>query len=120
MPEPMKSRSAPARKLKVFQASVGFYDTVVAVPSQAAALRAWGTHQNLFKDGVARPAEDEAAIHAALAQPGIVLRRAIGTSDRFGLDPGLPKFPDLPRRRSKVEKTEAKEVPEPADRTALD
>ena len=30
------------RKLKVFQAQFGFYDTIVAAPSQAAALRACG------------------------------------------------------------------------------
>jgi hypothetical protein len=36
---------------KVFQAQFGFYDTVVAAPSQVAALRAWGIHQNLFAGG---------------------------------------------------------------------
>jgi len=42
-------RKLPAkRKLKVFQAQLGFYDTVVAVPGRAAALRAWGVHQDLF------------------------------------------------------------------------
>src|SRR3954464_10059196 len=56
---------AVGRKLKVFQASLGFYATVVAAPSQAAALRAWGIRQNLFGDGVARPAEDEKAVEVA-------------------------------------------------------
>ena len=60
---------APARKLKVFQAQLGFYDTVVAAPSQAAALRAWGVHQNLFADGLARITDEEHAVEAALAQP---------------------------------------------------
>src|SRR3954470_307773 len=97
-PEAEQARTkAVSRKLKVFQASVGFYDTVVAVPSQAAALRAWGTRQNLFKDGIARLAEDPKAVAAALAQPGIVLRRALGTNDPFSLDSGTPKIPDLPR-----------------------
>ena len=41
------------RKLKVFQAQFGFYDTIVAAPSQAAALRAWGVNQNLFASGEA-------------------------------------------------------------------
>ena len=104
---------AVSSKLKVFQASLGFYDTLVAVPSQAAALRAWGTHQNLFNDGIARPAEDRDAVAAALAQPGIVLRRALGTNDPFSLDPGTPKIPDLPRGRKRTPKTHA-------DRTALD
>lgn len=114
----MKRVNAAGRKLKVFEASVGFYDTVVAVPSQAAALRAWGTRQNLFKDGIARPTEDGKAVEAALARPGVVLRRALGTNDPFGLDPGVPKIPDLPRGRKR---TAAKEPrPEPVDRTALD
>ena len=30
------------RPLKVFRAHLGFYDTVVAVPSQKAAAEAWG------------------------------------------------------------------------------
>jgi hypothetical protein len=104
---------AVSRRLKVFRASLGFYDTIVAVPSQAAALRAWGTYQNLFKDGLARPAEDRQAEELALAQPGVVLRRALGTNDPFSLDPGTPKIPDLPRGRKRTPKKDA-------DRTALD
>src|SRR4051812_21470839 len=96
-----KPGGATGRKLKVFQASMGFYDTVVAAPSQAAALRAWGTRQNLFADGVARVSEDVRATEAALARPGVVLRRAVGTTDSFSLDPGLPTFPDLPPSRTK-------------------
>lgn len=42
------------KSLKVFQAQFDFYDVVVAAPSQAAALRAWGVHQKLFTDGMAR------------------------------------------------------------------
>jgi hypothetical protein len=49
---------APGRKLKVFQAQFGFHDSVVAAPSQTAALRAWGTRQNLFGEGQARLTED--------------------------------------------------------------
>ena len=64
------------RRLKVFQVHLGFYDTVVAAPSQAAALRAWGTHQNLFADGQARVTDDPQAIEAALAYPETPLKRA--------------------------------------------
>ena len=53
----------------MFQAQLGFYDSVVAVPSQPAALRAWGTHQNLFAQGQAWLATDQAAIKAALEHP---------------------------------------------------
>ena len=64
-------------KLKVFQAQFGFFDSVVAAPSQAAALQAWGIHQNLFASGEAKVIEDEAAVAAALAHPETPLRRAI-------------------------------------------
>jgi hypothetical protein len=90
---------APGRKLKVFQAQFGFYDTVVAAPSQAAALRAWGTRQNLFASGEAKITEDEAAIAAATAYPETPLRRAVGSTDPFTLEPtSLPKVPDAPKK----------------------
>ena len=79
-------------RLKVFQAQFGFYDSVVAAPSQAAALRAWGTHQNLFADGEAQVTTDEAAVEAAMAHPETPLRRAVGSNDGFALEPtGFPR-----------------------------
>lgn len=88
----------PTRKLKVFQAQFGFFDTVLAAPSQAAALRAWGTHRNLFATGDAKVATDEAAIAAALEDPGTLLRRAVGSNEPFALAPtSLPKIPDTPK-----------------------
>jgi len=81
---------------KVFQAQFGFFDTVLAAPSQAAALRAWGTHRNLFATGHAKLATDETAIAAALEDPGTLLRRAVGSNDPFSVEPtSLPKVPDL-------------------------
>src|SRR3954451_25034600 len=86
----------PPQKLKVFQAQFGFFDTVLAAPSQAAALRVWGTHRNLFATGHAKPATDEAAVAAALDHPGTLLRRAVGSNDPFSVEPtSLPKVPDL-------------------------
>jgi hypothetical protein len=111
-----------AKKLKVFQAPFGFYDSVVAVPSQAAALRAWGSHQNLFAEGIAHPVTDEKTIAAALAHPETPLRRAIGSNEPFELEPSTrPKVPDLPKLRSKPKtaKPEPKKRPA-ADRSALD
>jgi hypothetical protein len=93
--------NTPTRKLKVFQAQFGFYDTVLAAPSQAAARRAWGTHRNLFATGHARAATDEKAIAAALEHPGTLLRRAVGSNDDFALEPSsLPKtgFAEAPAR----------------------
>jgi hypothetical protein len=115
---------ARAARLKVFQTHLGFYDTVVAAPSQAAALRAWGTHQNLFAEGQARVTEDDQAIEAALAHPEIPLKRAVGSTDPFALEPvGLPKLPDMPEAKkvkpAPKSRTVVRKKP-PADRSALD
>ena len=89
------------RKLKVFQAQFGFHDTVVAAPSRAAALRAWGFKQDLFASGDATLSTDADAISAATARPGTTLRRAVGSSDPFALEPAsLPKVPDAPRPKT--------------------
>ncbi|HEY2752514.1 hypothetical protein [Phenylobacterium sp.] len=112
------------RKLKVFKAQFGFYDTVVAAPSQAAALRAWGTHQNLFASGEAKITTDEAAVAAAIAHPETPLRRAVGSSDPFALEPSsLPKVPETPKKptakpAAKPKPAEPKKPP--ADRSKLD
>ena len=111
-------------KLKVFQAQFGFFDTVVAAPSQAAALRAWGIHQNLFASGEAKPTTDEAAVAAALQHPETPLRRAVGSNDPFELEPSrLPDVPDAPKRAAAKPEAKAKPAPPskpPADRRALD
>jgi hypothetical protein len=111
------------RKLKVFQAQFGFYDTVVAAPSRAAALRAWGTRQDLFASGEATETADAAAIAAATAHPETPLRRAVGSADPFSLEPtSLPKVPDAPKAASKPvakPKPPASAKP-PADRSSLD
>jgi hypothetical protein len=112
------------RKLKVFQAQFGFFDTVVAAPSQAAALRAWGVNQNLFASGEAKVTTDEAAITAATAHPETPLRRAVGSSDPFALEPtSLPGVPDAPKtpaaKPAAKTKSPAPARP-PADRSKLD
>ena len=78
-------------RLKPFQAHLGFFDTVVAAPSQKAALEAWGSRQNLFQNGTASVATDEDAIKAAMAKPGVVLKRLPGSSEPFVEKPALPK-----------------------------
>ncbi len=112
------------RKLKVFQAQFGFYDTVVAAASQAAALRAWGTHQNLFASGEAKITTDEAAVAAALEHPETPLRRAVGSTDPFQLEPtSLPTVPDAPKRvaAKPTAKAKPKSAPKPpVDRSTLD
>jgi hypothetical protein len=86
-----------ARALKTFQAHLGFYDTVVAAPSRAAALKAWGSRQNLFRDGQAKETRDPQAIAAATAKPGVVLRRPVGSNAAFSETPDLPKVPGRPK-----------------------
>ena len=90
---------AAGQRLKVFVAQIGFYDTVVATTSQAAALKAWGTRQNLFAGGQARQIDDPQAVEAATANPEVPLRRLIGTDNPFELKPrGLPVVPDAPKK----------------------
>jgi hypothetical protein len=108
-------------RLKVFHAHLGFFDTVVAAPSQKAALEAWGSRQNLFHDGTASAATDEDAIKAALAKPGVVLKRLSGSYDPFAEQPALPKISGK-RRHQPAKKTQpapAKPERQP-DRSKLD
>ncbi len=70
-------------RLKVYASAQGFYDTVVAAPSQKAALEAWGTHQNLFGQGMASVVTDPETVKAALARPGEVLSRPAGSREPY-------------------------------------
>jgi hypothetical protein len=108
-------------KLKVYETQIGFYDTVVAAPSQSAALRAWGMHQNLFASGDAHITADESAIAAAVVHPEKPLRRPVGSTEPFLLEPiSLPKFRDAPKKQKSKEAHKSKPPPKPAaDRTEL-
>ena len=75
-------------RLKVFRAAMGFFESVVAAPSQKAALDAWGTRQDLFKEGMAAVTNDPQAVEAALAHPGVVLQRPTGSKGGFEPAPG--------------------------------
>jgi len=68
-----------AARLKVFVTSDGLTDYVIATSSKAKALAAWGTHQDLFKTGLARETDDPELIAAATAQPDQVLRKPAGS-----------------------------------------
>lgn len=83
------------RHLKVFRAHLGFYDTVVAAPSQKAAAEAWGADAREFAHGFASVTKDEDAITAACTQPGVVLRRPAGSRGAFKADPDSPSAPRL-------------------------
>jgi colicin import membrane protein len=80
-----------ARKLKTYQTSVGFFDLAIAAPSTKAALESWGSKTNLFHQGFAKQTDDPAIIAATLAKPGVVLRRPVGSDDKFSEHAELPK-----------------------------
>jgi len=116
---------AAAHSLKVFRTHLGFFDTVIAAPSMKAALDAWGTKQNLFREGLAEITNDPKAVMAALARPGVVLRRAAGSNDQFSENPILPAL----RATKKAREAKAagqhklplpKPMAKPADRRKLD
>jgi colicin import membrane protein len=113
-----------ARALKTYVTSVGFFELAVAAPSRAAALRAWGAERNLFEQGFAKETEDRAIIAAAMKQPGVVLRRAVGGVGAFSEHAALPKsLPAEPPPRVAKTKGAAKKAalkPSHAAGTKLD
>lgn len=105
----------PGRKLKVFQARIGFYDIVVTTGSKAAALRAWGTRQDLFAQGVAEIVTDPAIISAATEHPDTPLRRPVGSDLPFSTEVARPRLADIDPNPGDVE-AEAEEGARPATR----
>jgi len=61
-------------RLKVFCASSGFHDAIVAATSRPAALKAWGARTDLFSMGVAKEVTDPKIRKRALERPGEVIR----------------------------------------------
>ena len=115
------------RQLKTFRAHLGFYDTIVAAPSQKKALEAWGSSQNLFHEGVATMTDDPAAVAAANAKPGVVLKRAVGSNVPYSESPALPhvggcRSISKPRGAARQSKraVEPEAAPEPPSRGNLD
>lgn len=102
-----------AAKLKVFITSDGLTDYVVAATSRPKALAAWGSHQDLFKTGLAHETDDVALGEAARAQPGEVLRRPAGsraTLAKLKVAKPKPRTPAGPTKAQlkKVAELEAK------------
>jgi colicin import membrane protein len=83
------------RKLKTYQTSQGFYDLAIAAPSMKAALKAWGTSRNLFHHGFAKESHDSEVVAAAMAKPGIVLKRPVGSDKPFREHADLPTAASL-------------------------
>jgi hypothetical protein len=80
-----------ARKLKVFQTSLGFFDQAIAAPSMKAALEAWGADSNLFHQGAAKESKDPDVVAATMAKPGVVLKRPVGSDEPFTEHADLPR-----------------------------
>jgi hypothetical protein len=99
-------------KLKVFQATMGFHESVVATTSRPKALEAWGVRQDLFAEGMAKETDDPKAVEAALKQPGVPLLRPVGDKGAFRADAGAPRLPKgekpkkAPPDRSKLDAAE--------------
>ena len=96
-----------AAKLKVFVATNGLTRSLVAVSSKAKALEAWGSKQDLFKEGLAEEVTDPAEMEAALARPGEVVTRSALSA--VALEAALAAMPKA--KKSKAEKAEAKRGP---------
>jgi hypothetical protein len=79
------------RKLKTFITNIGFFELALAAPSMKAALEAWGMGHNAFQHGFAKQTDDPKIVAATMAQPGVVLRRAVGTRGEFKVQAELPK-----------------------------
>ena len=115
-----------ARKLKTYQTSLGFFDLAIAAPSMKAALEAWGADSNLFHQGVAKESDDPDVIAAAMAKPGVVLRRPVGANRSFSehaelptdLGGGGPTKAARKSKRPKAQKPSSRPVDKPAERKA--
>gem|GEM_PF-1997143 len=77
--------------LKTYVTSLGFFEMAVAAPSMKAALQAWGAERNLFHQGFAKETDDPAIVGATMAQPGVILKRAVGSLGAFREQAELPK-----------------------------
>jgi len=76
----------PLQKLKVYRATRGFYETIVAAPSMKAALEAWGAEHNLFHQGAAEEIHDPRLVKLATGMPRVVFRRLVGSKGPFEPD----------------------------------
>ena len=102
-----------ARKLKVFETSLGFFDLAIAAPSMKAALEAWGADSNLFHQGAARESHDPDVV-GRLPCPG----QASFSSAPWGSDGPFKENAELPTqlpgdggRQPKKTRTQSKRRP---------
>src|SRR3954466_4155352 len=96
------------RALKVYRTPIGFHDAYVAAPSQAAALKAWGTDHNLFTRGAAEVVTDPALTAAPLAEPGKIIKLLRGSAEEQMAAASEPKS-----TRAKSTQTDKPRTPPP-------
>jgi colicin import membrane protein len=87
------------RPLKVFKTHIGFYDLVVAAPSMKAAAAAWHASPRLFAQGFAAVTQEPETVRAALAEPGLVLKKPHGKPAPWKAEPDAPAAPRLTARQ---------------------
>lgn len=93
-------------KLKVFRTVSGFHDAFVAVPSRAAALRAWGASTDLFAMGAAEEVSDPKLQAAPLAKPGVVFRVRRGADAAAPIERKAKAKPKRPPSRRRLDRAE--------------
>jgi hypothetical protein len=91
-----------AAPLKVYRTAIGFHDAYVAVPSQKAALKAWGSDKDLFARGAAELVTEPELIAQPLASPGKVIKLLRGTEEEqiAALPPDKPRSSEAPKQAS--------------------
>lgn len=105
--------------LRTYTAEIdGLNQWIVAAPNQAAALAAFGVHQNLFAQGLAAQTTDPELVKAANAAPGAPLKRSkkggrfqsadsgLDWSDALKATAGSPKV-RKPPSRARLDKARA-------------
>lgn len=105
------------RKLKTYLTTSGFFELAVAAPSMKAALEIWGSKSNQFQQGFAKETTDPEIVGATMAQPGVVLRRPIGSRGPFKQEAELPKVSALAKAsksRPELKTAPKKEKKQPA------
>jgi hypothetical protein len=113
------------RALKVFKTHIGFHDLIVAAPSMKAAAADWEASPRLFAQGFAEQTNEPDAVKAALAEPGVVLRRPHGQAGAYKAKADKPAAPKIStskkqknakaeaaRRRKEAKERKAKEAAE--------
>lgn len=106
------------RKLKTYITNLGFFELAIAAPSMKAALEAWGMSHNAFQHGFAKQTEDPDIVEATTSQPGVVLKRAVGSSGEFKEHAELPKsLPNI--KPPKADTRRPKPKPRPKEKSKV-